>query len=107
MDTLEIWSSVLTFGGGTLLTLDALFVGRRIRTEKGAIRLQTALKKRKEENRSKNPSFTLTDENDKPLKTETELSLWLAKMMFHWAWEGYLLVTAGFVLDFISKLRKG
>jgi hypothetical protein len=106
MATLEIWSSLLTFAGGTLLTLDALLVGRRIRTERGAQRLQTALKKRKAEKTTTNPSFTLRDENGNPLKTETEVSLWLAKTTLHWAWQGYLLITTGFVLDFISKFRK-
>jgi hypothetical protein len=104
MATLEIWSSVLAFMGGTLLTLDALLVGTRIRTERGAQRLKRALEERKKRGESK--SFTLKDENGKALRTETELSLWLAKTTLHWAWEGYLLITAGFVLDFISKIRK-
>src|SRR5271154_337476 len=103
MATLEIWSSILTFAGGTLLTVDALRVGQRIRTERGAQRLQKALKERKRR-AAADQSFTLKDEDGNPLKTETELSLWLAKTTLHWAWEGYLLITAGFVLDFLSKL---
>jgi hypothetical protein len=106
MATLEICSSLLTFAGGTLLTLDALLIGRRIRTERGARRLQRALEKRKK-SAPEYRSFTLKDENGKPLKTETELSLWLAKTTLHWAWRGYLLMTAGFVLDLIAKFRAG
>jgi hypothetical protein len=100
MASLEIWSSLLTFAGGTLLTLDALLAGKRISTEKGALRLQQGLKKKKSD-------FTLRDENDKPLRTETALSLWLAREALHWSWAGYLLLTVGFVLDFLSKIGKG
>ncbi|MBZ5705794.1 MAG: hypothetical protein LAN63_10605 [Acidobacteriia bacterium] len=100
MASLEIWSSLLTFAGGSLLTLDALFAGKRISTENGAKRLQSTFKKKKS-------GFTLKDESGNPLGTETALSLWLAKEALHWSWAGYLLLTVGFVLDFLSKIGKG
>jgi hypothetical protein len=45
----------------------------------------------------------LTDEAGRPLTTEGAMQLWMAKNSTRWAWLGFLLMTAGFVLQILAK----
>jgi len=97
--SLELYSAVLSFLGGALLSFDALRARRRIRAESGAKALLKILK-------AHNADSVLTDNAGRALNSETELQLWLAAHSTKWAWLGFLLMTAGFVLQIVVALTK-
>jgi hypothetical protein len=97
--SLELYSAVLSFLGGGLLSFDALRARQRIRTESGAKTFLNILKALNENN-------LITDDSGKQLSSETALELWLARQSTKWAWLGFVLMTAGFVLQILVALTK-
>jgi hypothetical protein len=97
--SLELYSAVLSFLGGGLLSFDALRARQRIRTESGAKTFLNILKALNENN-------LITDDSGKQLSSETALELWLARQSTKWAWLGFVLMTAGFVLQILVALSK-
>ena len=97
--SLELYSAILSFLGGGLLSFDALRARRRIRAESGAKAFLNILK-------ALNENTLITDERGEQLSSETALQLWLARQSTKWAWLGFVLMTAGFVLQFLIALTK-
>ena len=97
--SLELCSAILSFLGGAFLSFDALRARQRIRVESGAKTFMKILD-------AHNDKGLLTDEHGKQLDSETALQLWLARQSTRWAWVGFLLMTAGFVLQiFVASSR--
>lgn len=95
---LELGSSILTFAGGLLLTLEALFVRQRTHEESGARRLLAAM------GRIGAPDL-LKDRRGRPLSEERALQLWFAERSFRWAWLGFSLMSVGFLLEIAARFR--
>lgn len=96
--SLELFSAILSFLGGGFLSIDALRSRRRVRAESGATELLKIL--------NQEAAANLTDEDGKPLNSEAALRLWLTKQTSRWAWLGFALMTAGFVLQIVAVLRR-
>jgi hypothetical protein len=95
----ELFGAILSFLGGAFLSIDALRARRRIRVESGAKAFMKILD-------AHDKKDLLTDDDGKPLSSETALQLWLARQSTRWAWVGFLLMTAGFVLQiFVASNR--
>ena len=72
---------------------------RRIRVESGAKTFMKILDARDKKD-------LLTEDDGTKLDSETALQLWLARQSTRWAWVGFLLMTAGFVLQiFVASSR--
>jgi hypothetical protein len=98
-DKLGILSSLLTLLGGLALSVEALFVRRKIRTEAGAQRLLAIM-------RAHGAEDVLVDpQSGKPLNKEKALRLWFAERSLRWSWFGFGLLTLGFLLDLIAKCK--
>lgn len=92
-------ASLLTLLGGLALSLEALFIRRKIRTEAGAQRLLEIMK-------AHGADDVLTDpKSGKPLNKEKALRLWFAERSLRWSWVGFGLLTVGFLLDLIAKWK--
>lgn len=92
-------ASLLTLLGGLALSLEALFIRRKIRTEAGAQRLLEIMK-------AHGADDVLTDpKSGKPLNKEKALRLWFAERSLRWSWVGFGLLTFGFLLDLIVKWK--
>ena len=97
--SLELCGAILSFLGGAFLSIDALRTRRRIRVESGAKAFMKILE-------AHDNKDLLTDEYGKQLSSETLVQLWLARQSTRWAWVGFLLMTAGFVLQiFVASNR--
>jgi hypothetical protein len=96
---LELLSAVLSFAGGALLSIDALRLKRRIRAESGAQDFLNAL-------RTVGAADALKDEQGRALNTVTALQLWFANRSLKWTWLGFLLMTAGFLLQVFESACK-
>jgi hypothetical protein len=97
-DKLGMVASLLALLGGLALSLEALFVGRKIRTEAGAQRLLEIMKAHGAED-------VLVDKSGKPLNKEKALRLWFAERSLRWSWLGFGLLALGFLLDLIAKWK--
>ena len=93
--SLELLSSILNFGGGFVLVLDALTIKQRVRVESTQRELQAAAKER---------GINLEAPGGQPLSTEVDLLLWLSNRSLRWARFGFGTMCLGFLLDFIAKL---
>lgn len=94
---LELASSVLSFAGGVVLTAESLWVRRRAREESGAGLLLAALGRA-------GASGVLKDSRGRPLSQERALHLWFAERSYRWAWVGFALMAAGFLLELLDRL---
>lgn len=93
---LETTGSFLTFAGGVWLSIDAFMIRKHIRSQSGAARLLKILK-------HADGDEVLTDEHNRPLKSETALQLWFAARTIAWNWVALGFMTTGFLLDLIGK----
>jgi hypothetical protein len=91
---LELAASFFGFLGGSVLSLDALFAVRRARSERGKQAVGEAVKKAQGE---------YVDDQDKVLTSVYALQLLFARRSALAARIGFGLMTAGFLLDLISK----
>jgi hypothetical protein len=98
--SLELYSAVLSFLGGGLLSIDALRARQRIRAESGAKTFLKIMEAHDAKTQIKD------DETGAQLDSETALQLWLARQSTRWAWLGFVLMTAGFVLQIMAALTK-
>lgn len=97
--SLELCSAILSFLGGAFLSIDALRARGRIRVESGAKKFMEILD-------AHDKKELLTEKDGMKIDSETALRLWLAKQSTRWAWVGFLLMTAGFVLQiFVASNR--
>ncbi|OFV95242.1 MAG: hypothetical protein A3H28_07135 [Acidobacteria bacterium RIFCSPLOWO2_02_FULL_61_28] len=94
--SLDLFSSILSFLGGAILSIDALRVKRSIGEESSAKHFLEILEKIP-------GSVGLRDKHGKSLNTERALQLWLSERSFQWAWLGFVLMTAGFFLEILTK----
>lgn len=95
---LDLVGSILSFAGGVVLTVDAFLVRYNIRVEEGALEILEGLEE-------KQASRVLTDEKGVPLNSEARLRLWLSRASLRRAQVGFVLMTAGFLLDLFSRLN--
>jgi hypothetical protein len=93
---LEIAGSIISFAGAGWLSIDSLRVRQHVRSEAGAMKLLTRLKRAGMEK-------LLTDAEGKPLNSEQALRLWFAAGTLAWNWIGLVLITAGFGLELVGK----
>ena len=92
--SLSLLGAFLMFLGGAFLTIYALTIRKRIKTDRGATILNEIL-------RSDNP---IKDLGGRTVQDRNNLELWLSRGTFRRAWIGFLLTTIGFLLDLVSKL---
>ncbi|MGD0182052.1 MAG: hypothetical protein ABSC15_19750 [Terriglobales bacterium] len=98
-DELGVLASLLTLLGALALSVEALFVRRKIRTEAGGQRLLAIMKAHGDDD-------VLTDpKSGKPLNKEKALRLWFAERSLGWSWLGFALMMVGFLLDLIAKWK--
>ena len=97
MHALELTSSILTFIGGAILSIDSLLVRKRIRTRAGADVVRLLAGKQ---------GLELRSADGKELKTQTDWDLWLAETGSRYAWIGFGLMFVGFAFDLVSKLAR-
>ncbi len=90
----ELAASALGFVGGAILSLDALFAVRTAKEERGKESVREAVKK---------AEGVYEDDRGRPLDSRYALRLWFARQSVLSARIGFSLVTAGFLLDLISK----
>ena len=95
----ELASAILSFLGGAMLSIDALRARHRARAESGA-------KKFLEIMRAHGTGTTLKDEQGRDLDSEAALALWRARQSTRWTWIGFLLMTAGFVVQIAAAGMK-
>jgi hypothetical protein len=96
MSYFEVFGSLFNFAGGTILAVDALRQQKRLRAQSGAERFLDIMKKHQ-------LSEQLIDDDGKPLDTPTAFQRWFARHSQHLAWQGFVVMTAGFVLDLAGK----
>ena len=91
----EISASVLGFAGGALLSFDAIYGRQRLLQEEG----KNAAREGAEEHRA-----TFVDPHrSKPIAGESGVRIWFAERSQRWNRMGFLLLTAGFLIDLIGK----
>lgn len=98
--SLEIWSSILNFLGGAILSWDAFRVRRRVREESGARRFQEIM-------RQVGGGEVLKTKEGDPVNTEKALKLWLSERSLKYAVIGFALMTAGFLLHLLAVVTPG
>jgi hypothetical protein len=94
----EIAGACFTTAGGLWLLVDALRIRHTVRAEEGASRLREILDR-------VGAGDILKDGKGNPLNSEKALRLWFAARTIAWNWIALALITAGFVLDLIGKIR--
>jgi hypothetical protein len=94
----EILGSCFNAAGGLWLLWDALRARRTIREEQGATRLRDILNK-------VGSGDILKDKKGNSLDSEKALRLWFVSRTIAWNWIALALISTGFVLDLIGKLR--
>ena len=92
----EIFGSLFNFAGGAILAVDALRQQKRLRSQKGAERYLDIMKKHQLDQ-------PIQDDDGKPLDTPTAFQRWFAAHSQRLAWQGFAVMSAGFVLDFFGK----
>lgn len=93
-DWLEIWGSILSFLGGAILSIDALFAVGRVYEETGHEAIQEAV-------REVNGQYV--DKNGNPASTALRAKIWFASQSANLAKLGFSVMTLGFLLDMLSK----
>jgi hypothetical protein len=93
---IEIAASIFGFCGGSVLSLDALCAVRRVRQEMGKDATLHAVEA---------AGGTYVDKHGNPLTSAFLLRRWFAGRSVLWARIGFSLMTAGFFLDLLAKLR--
>lgn len=92
--------AVLNFAGGLFLIIDSIRVRNKVLAQAGAD--EVAKYEAKRAKKGKKPLYT--DGTGKPLATEVQWALWLANRALTRTWIGFLLISVGFFLDFISRM---
>ncbi len=90
----ELAASAFGFVGGGILSLDALFAVRTAKEERGKESVREAVRK---------AEGAYEDDQGRRLDSRYALRLWFARQSVLSARIGFSLVTAGFLLDLISK----
>jgi hypothetical protein len=91
----------MTFGGAIWLSVDAFLIRRHIRSEAGSKELLNILKKA-----DAGGGGAVTDKKTgKPLDSNKALQLWFARRTVAWNWIALTIITIGFLLDLIGKLK--
>jgi hypothetical protein len=97
-NSFEILGSCFNAAGAFWLLIDAFRIRQTIHAEHGAAKLRDILNK-------VGAGDVLTDKEGKPLDSEKALRLWFASRTIAWNWVALALVSLGFALDLIGKLR--
>ena len=91
----EISASILGFAGAALLSVDAIYGSRRVLQEEGKNAAREGAEKHK---------GTLVDPHkSQPVQGESGVKIWFAKRSQKWNRLGFLLMTAGFLVDLMGK----
>lgn len=93
--SLEIWGSILNFAGGALLSYDPLYAKRRVLAESGAKLFLGVAMRLKLKN--------LKTASGEPLDSEERLQTASAERSEKLARYGFVVMTAGFLLDLLAK----
>lgn len=95
---LGLSGSVLNFAGGAFLVYDSLRARKKTLAHFGRRKLA-------ESNAKSSGGSPLYETPDgKPLATELDWELWHTELALKWTWVGFLLISAGFLLDIIGRL---
>lgn len=88
---MEFIPPLLSFIGGTVLTVDSFLVKRKIRVSKGGAEVTDML----------NEAGVPHERRPQPLQSEKDLQLWLADRTLNRTWWGFLLIAIGFFLEMV------
>jgi hypothetical protein len=90
----EISAAVLGFAGAALLSVDAILGKRRVFQEAGKNAAQEG---------AEMAGATYVDDRGQPIRGESGIKLWFAARSQRWNRAGFLLMTAGFLMDLAGK----
>jgi len=91
----EVSAAVLGFAGAALLSIDAIYGEQRALQEEG----KNAAREAAEDHQA-----TLVDPHgNQPIEGESGVKVWFAKRSQKWNRMGFLLMTAGFLVDLVGK----
>lgn len=98
---LGLGGALLSFGGGVFLACDSLRAQRTTLLQFGSRKLAESEAKRT----GKPPLYETPDH--RPLASELDWELWLADHTRKRTWIGFAIISAGFLLDFVSRILGG
>ena len=93
---LDALSSLLSFIGAAVLSVDALRIRRKAKQKRGMEKLVEAI-------RRSGADGVLYDDNGTPLETAKDIEGWFSGREFRMALGGFLLLAVGFALDIFCK----